>query len=336
MDHLKSTDRLLKLITLLQGNSERLTVQKLAERFGVTKRTIYRDLNKLATLEIPVTHDVFEGYGIKKEYTIPPLMFSSKELATLIVGLNFVKSQADKQLCYDAEAVEDKIRQVLPGPLKLFMDSLSERTIVDPFLHFGVEKVDGGNWYQISSAIAGRKRIEFDYLAERSSTTGFKKTDSARNDRENKYNLKRIVDPYMIVFYKDHWNLIGFSHKRKEVRNYILNRIQNLYIREDQYKEIIDFPIEAILFRSDKRAYQIVVEVDEKADRQFKANLPTKIVKKNEIKPNKFRYQFTFDNLDYMNRWLLQFAKDVRVIRPKVLNEKREELLRELLKSNNS
>lgn len=323
MDHLKSTDRLLKLVTLLQGNKERLTIDKLSERFGVSRRTIFRDLNKLSTLDIPVTHDVFEGYGIKKEYMIPPLMFTNKELATLAVGLNFVKSQADKQLCDDAAAVEDKIRQVLPAALKQFMDSLSERTIVDPFLHFGVDKTEGGNWYQISSAIAERRRIEFEYVPERT---------EGKNEKDlSEYNLKRIVDPYVIVFYKDHWNLIGFSHKRKEIRNFILNRIENLVIREDQYKEQSDFSKEAFLFRTGKRSHQVVVDVGEKVDRQFKANLPTKIIKKTEKKPNLFRYEFEFDNLDFINRWLLQFADGVTIIKPNSLKKRREELLTELL-----
>lgn len=328
MEHLKSTDRLLKLITLLQGNTDRLTIQKLAERFGVTKRTIYRDLNKLAALDIPITHDVFEGYGIKKEYNIPPLMFNNKELATLIVGLNFVKSQADKQLCEDAEAVEDKIRQVLPIPLRTLMDSLSERTIVDPFLHFGIEKQDGGNWYQISAAIAERRRIEFDYVPERADETS---KEGKPKKQVDEYNLQRIVDPYMIVFYKDHWNLIGFSHKRKEVRNFILNRIQNLRIREDKYKDQSNFTKEAFLFRSDKRSHKIVVDIGERADRQFKANLPTKIIKKTEVKPKIFRYEFEFDNLDFINRWFLQFADGVTIIKPNSLKKRREELLTELL-----
>lgn len=317
----------MKLITLFQGKGERLTIQKLADRFGVTKRTIYRDLNKLSKLDIPVTHDLFEGYGIKKEYKIPPLMFSNKELATLIVGLNFVKSQADKHLCDDALAVEDKIRQVLPAELKRFMDSLSDRTIVDPFLHFGVDKSEGGNWYQISSAISERKRIEFEYSAVE------KKSDLPEKIKKNNVDeiSRRIVDPYMIVFYKDHWNLIGFSHKRKEVRNFILNRIENLLIREDRYKELNNFNREAFLFRSGKRSYKVQLEVAEKADRQFRANLPTKIIKQSRSGPNLFRYDFEFDNLHFLNKWLLQFADDVRVIKPTVLKTERELLLRRIL-----
>ena len=45
-----------------------------------------------------------------KGYKIPPLMFTSKELATVMVGLNFVKSQIDNSLAEDAEGVELKIK----------------------------------------------------------------------------------------------------------------------------------------------------------------------------------------------------------------------------------
>ena len=47
-----------------------------------------------------------------KGYKIPPLMFTSKELATVMVGLNFVKSQINKDLAEYAEGVELKIRNV--------------------------------------------------------------------------------------------------------------------------------------------------------------------------------------------------------------------------------
>src|SRR5690625_7501003 len=74
------------------------------------------------------------------------------------------------------------------------MKSISEKTIVDPFLHFGHEKKQGGNWFEITSAISHSKKIRFTY---KSVTTG------RVSDRE--------VDPYLVVFYRDRWNMIGFS-----------------------------------------------------------------------------------------------------------------------------
>ena len=123
-------------------------------------------------------------------------MFTSKELATVMVGLNFVKSQIDNGLVEDAEGVELKIKNVLPLELRDFMSSLSSRTIVDPYQKYGAIKRDGGDWYLLSSAISQEQRVEFKY-------------DPAKGEVKT-----RKVDPYILVFFEDHWNMIGKSHLR--------------------------------------------------------------------------------------------------------------------------
>ncbi len=89
--------------------------------------------------------------------------------------------------------------------------------------------------------------------------------------------------------------------------------------------------VEGLIFRSDESSEKIIVDVYEKALKRFQANLPTKIIKKNKIKPNLFRIEFYFDNLDFINEWLLQFPKDVKLISPDILLEKRNELLKEMI-----
>lgn len=154
---MNSSERRLKLMLMLQQSKDRKTVQEFAEYFGVSKRTIFRDFNALQEINVPITWDKYSGYGVMPGFKIPPLMFSSHELATIIVGLNFVKSQVDARLVEDAKGVEVKIKNVLPDELKSFMGSLQSKTIVDPYLKFGSEKKEGGNWYKISSAISQKK-----------------------------------------------------------------------------------------------------------------------------------------------------------------------------------
>lgn len=315
MKNLKSTERLFLLISTLQSSQRRWRADDLASKFGVSRRTIFRDLEKLSQMEIPVTHDPFEGYGIMREYKIPPLMFTTKELATLIVALNFVKSQVDQSLCEDAKRVEDKIRQVLPDRLKSLMETLMDRMLIDPFLHFGVEKKSGGNWYEISSAIASKRKLSFLY------------TDSD-GQTEN-----RKVDPYMLVFYKDHWNLIGYSEERSSIRSFILNRIQNLEILLDSFIPPGKMDVEALVFRNDAPETKVVVDVDYEVERQFKANLPTKIIKETKQTPKYFRCEFLFDNIPLISHWLLQFSDRVRVVSPDSLIGHRRVLLENMMSS---
>ena len=304
----------MKLILKLQQSKERITVDKLADEFGVSRRTIFRDFNALSEIEVPVTWDEYSGYGVMDGYSVPPLMFNQKELATILVGLNFVKSQVDKQLVDDAKGVELKIKNVLPKELKTFMASLDNKTIVDPFLHFGHEKKEGGNWYILSSAISESRTVSFQY--------------KSRGDSEFS---NRTVDPYLLVFYRDHWNMIGFSHKREAIRNFVLDRMKNVGILSQYFETDRDINVEALIFGSNESGLEIVLLVDKSADRAFKANLPTKIFKQNEENSEKIKVHFRFDNIDYLNEWLLQFGNKITVLSPPELKTKREKILGEML-----
>jgi len=241
-------------------------------------------------------------------------MFNSRELATIMVGLNFVKSQVDKQLVDDAKGVELKIKNVLPSELKEFMSSLDNRTVVDPFLHFGSEKKEGGNWYLVSSAISQKKSLSFIYKSQKDN----KKTD-------------RAIDPYLLVFYKDHWNVIGYSHKREANRNFVLDRMETVKILDQNYYEKEEINAEALIFGSNEHGQIIEVLVDSKVNRAFRANLPTKIFKENVVSSKKIKVSFRFENLDYINEWLFQFGDKVEVVSPKDLKRKREKLLKSML-----
>ncbi|HET6527827.1 MAG TPA: YafY family transcriptional regulator, partial [Balneolaceae bacterium] len=92
---------------------------------------------------------------------------------------------------------------------------------------------------------------------------------------------------------------------------------------------------EQLIFRSDASSHKIEVDVQKDAFKRFKANLPTKLISKNKINPNLFRIIFFFDNLDFINKWLLQFPKKVKIVSPQILIEKRSDLLHEMIDNMN-
>jgi predicted DNA-binding transcriptional regulator YafY len=310
---MNSSERRLKIMLLLQQPGKKLTVNEIAEKFGVSRRTIFRDFNALQEINVPVTWDQYSGYGVMPGYKVPPLMFTSKELATILVGLNFVKTQVDKQLVEDAEGVELKIRNVLPKELKEFMISLESRTIVDPYLKFGGEKKEGGDWYLLSSAISQRKRVEFKYTTKEGKTS------------------TRKVDPYILVFFDDHWNMMGRSHLRGEIRNFILENMTEIRILEENFEEKKEIDIEGLIFRSDATSQSVMVVVEKSEIERFRANLPAKIFKSEEKKPNKVQVGFNFDNLSFLNEWLLQFGTKVEIVSPAELKDLRKNLLTKML-----
>ncbi|MDR9387615.1 MAG: YafY family protein [Balneolaceae bacterium] len=313
MKDLNSTERVMKMFSLMQSSTKRLTINELATLFGVSRRTIFRDLNKLEAIGLPITHDPVEGYGVMKEYRIPPIQFNPKELSTLMVGIQFVKAQVNQSLSEDAAMVESKIRQVINPDLRAFMDVMAERMVIDPSMTFHSEKQKGGDWYTLSGAITSQKTITFSYQNKKGFT----------EDRK--------VDPYLLVFYTDHWNLIGYSHERESIRNYILEKVTNLAVTDEIYVPKVKLDARALIFESESTETLIEVSVHSNAFKRFSAILPTKIIRQRPGKGDIIKVTFGFNNLDYLNEWLLQFGADVEVLSPLELVNKRKELLHKML-----
>ena len=240
---MNSAERRLKLILLLQRPGRKKTVQELADIFGVSRRTIFRDFNALSEIDVPIKYDRYTGYGLVEGYKMPPLMFNSKELATIMVGLNFVKSQVDQQMVQDATGVELKIKNVLPNELKTLMTSLEEHTIVDPYLRYNSNQKKGGDWYLISAAIADKKRMQFTYTTKAGSRT------------------TRKIDPYLLVYFQDHWNVVGWSHSRGDIRSFILDRIVSPVILEENWLPKSKMSVDSLIFRYNELKKIVVLEV---------------------------------------------------------------------------
>jgi predicted DNA-binding transcriptional regulator YafY len=71
-------DRITAILIHLQ--SKRLvTAQELSDRFEVSLRTIYRDIETLLNAGVPIIGEVGVGYSMMKGYRLPPIMFTQEE-----------------------------------------------------------------------------------------------------------------------------------------------------------------------------------------------------------------------------------------------------------------
>src|ERR1700751_5189858 len=84
---MKRTERLFALAEYLRGRRTGVTAEQLAERFGVTVRTIYRDLDALRDASLPGQAERGPGGGsaLAGAYPLPPINFTGREAAVLVV-----------------------------------------------------------------------------------------------------------------------------------------------------------------------------------------------------------------------------------------------------------
>src|SRR3954447_13186246 len=93
---MRRTERPFALAEYLRGRRTGATAGALAERFEVTVRTIYRDLDALRAASLPVGAERGPGggYALDRSYTLPPVNFTAREAAVLVaVGHHAVESR---------------------------------------------------------------------------------------------------------------------------------------------------------------------------------------------------------------------------------------------------
>lgn len=303
---LNRTERLFNIILLLQQRPS-MSSRDLAEHFAVSRRTIFRDLRALTDAGIPLTYADEGGYEILDGYQIPPLMFSAREAATLLIGVEFMKLQSDASLRVDAEQVEMKISEVLPGPIREFVTRLRQRIVLDPYwIHRrNLEEGEEGRWYRISEAVAEQRAMIMEYrVASRGEVT------------------KRKVDPLALVYYTDHWNLIAFDHLRSALRTFRLDQIESLFVLTERFDPPSDFDLHEYLKEKGAAAdsERITLEFEAETYRYARRGIPALIDEEDLPEDGKtVRVSFRFENLTYLARWLLRFGDAVRVLEPPTL-----------------
>ena len=112
---MQRTERLFALTEYLRGRRTGVTAEALAERFGVTLRTIYRDLDTLRAAALPLSAERGRGggYALDRSYSLPPVNFTARE-AALILALG--KFAIDMRLLPFSETLQsglDKVRAAL-------------------------------------------------------------------------------------------------------------------------------------------------------------------------------------------------------------------------------
>jgi predicted DNA-binding transcriptional regulator YafY len=112
---MQRTERLFALAEYLRGRRTGVTAETLAERFGVTIRTIYRDLDGLRAASLPLAAERGRGggYALDRSYSLPPVNFTARQAALLIALGRFALDMRLLPFEETLQAALDKVRAAL-------------------------------------------------------------------------------------------------------------------------------------------------------------------------------------------------------------------------------
>jgi predicted DNA-binding transcriptional regulator YafY len=208
-------DRLFGILTLLQSRKY-VPAEKIADKFRISTRTVYRDIKALGESGIPISFEQYKGYFIVQGYFLPPVSFSSEEANALLLMETMVSGFADKSIQkYYSEAL-NKVKAVLRSSQKEKVEALSGniKLQVPTNMRHDFEYLS-----LLQQAIAGKFIVEIDYKNHKEETTC------------------RQVEPIGLIFYAFSWHLIGWCHFRNDYRDFKIARILHLKNTDTPFKK---------------------------------------------------------------------------------------------------
>ncbi|MFJ4666368.1 helix-turn-helix transcriptional regulator [Kitasatospora purpeofusca] len=205
---LDTSARLLRLLALLQ-TPRAWPGSELAERLGVSGRTVRNDIDRLRELGYPVdaTRGSAGGYRLGAGAVLPPLLLDDEEAVAVTVALRTAAQGAVPGTEEDALRALAKLEQVLPSRLRRRVRALQAYTVTVP-ADRPAPAVSAEVLTTLVSACRDRERLRFDYLDHGGSST------------------LRTVEPYRAVNWGRRWYLVAWDVEREDWRTFRVDRIR--------------------------------------------------------------------------------------------------------------
>lgn len=213
--------RLLSLLSLLQARRD-WPGRTLADRLGISERTVRRDVDRLRGLGYPVhaTKGPDGGYRLDPGTQMPPLLFDDEQAVALTVAL---QSSATGVEGVDEAAVRAlaTVRQVLPTALRARVDALQVTAVGGRQPTVDVERL-----VAVGAAIRAREVLRFDYAGATGRSGDPGRTGPSRDDGAATAPVPpRRTEPHHLVTWRGRWYLVGWDLDRLDWRTYRVDRM---------------------------------------------------------------------------------------------------------------
>jgi predicted DNA-binding transcriptional regulator YafY len=293
----------------------------LASEIEVTPKTIHRDIEFMRDrMNLPIQFNAaHNGYFYDGEVSaFPTLQITEGELFALVVAEKALQQYRGTSFERPLLSAIKKMEQSLPDTISLNLadvgQAISFRTRVEPILDLKTFDV-------LARAVAERQQLELAY----------RKPGAGKSEA-------RVVDPYHLANINGEWFLFAFDHARKDIRKFVPARIQAVKPTGQTFERSKKFSLEKELrdsfgVHSGEGEYDVVIRFNARAADYIREKKWHESQQLHELKNGGVDLHLKLSSLVEIERWVLSWGGDAKVIKPGQLADAVRQSARNILET---
>lgn len=311
-------ERMLHIHRALQaGNFP--NASKLAAELEVAKKTVHRDIDFMRDrMKLPVQFDQEKnGFFYNGDVgAFPTLQITEGELFALVVAEKALQQYRGTNFEKPLLSALKKLERLLPDTISLnlpdFEQTISFHTRAEPILEMKI-------FSALAKATAQRQRLKLMYRKP-----GFKESE------------QRLVDPYHLGNINGEWFLFAFDHARQDLRTFVPARVEKIELTGITFPRPENFSLEARLrdsfgVHSGKGTHDVLIRFSPRVAVYIREKKWPGAQQLVELDDGGVELTLKLSSLVEVERWVLEWGGDAKVIKPPQLDERVKAAARKIL-----
>ncbi len=299
---------------LIQLQSRRVVkAQDIAERFGISLRTVYRDVRTLEEAGIPVIGEAGVGYSIMDGYRLPPVMFTREEATAFLTAEKLIEKLTDTSTEESYKSAMYKIRSVLRSTEKDLLEHIDNQIVVMKSHGRSSAKPLVNPLQMLLTSISEKQVLNIRYFASHS-----------------QQHTERHVEPVGIFFVGGYWHLLAFCRLRNDYRDFRVDRMSGVTPTKDLFHKqhpTLRAYLEEMTTR-EKNLQTVIIRVDKSIMKYMgEQKFYNGFVAEKEVEGNMMEMTFLSESLEGFLRWYMMFPDKADIVSPVALQQKFEALI---------
>ena len=317
-------NRVIQILSTLHAG-ESCTADDLSKMFGISRRTIFRDLRELQAIGVSYHFDKKTGrYSLEPGFFLPPADLNLHEAMSLLLLTYKLSNQIQMPFKRSALLAALKIESNLPVQIRKYCSTALQNisTKADIQIPARQNKQFDRIFTHLQEAIAAKRKVKIHYQA-------FFESEA----------ITIKLCPYRLFFNNQTWHILGRSIPDKSIRTCELNCIKELKITNEHYLGKENFDVSEYLggawsMAPEGQIYHVKLHFLPKAAgniSEVKWHKTQKVTRKDD---GSAIVEFRVDGLNEITWWILGYGDQVQVLAPKALRERVLEIATNMVKLN--